>query len=46
MPSVNADEDWDLVNKEISAMLQDLESTLSGEMSISFVTRSLFSEEE
>lgn len=46
MPSVNADEDWDLVNREISDMLKDLKSTLSGEMFISFVTRSLFSEGE
>lgn len=45
MPSVNADEDWDVVNKDIAEMLKELVDSLSGSMSISFLTKSLFFKE-
>ena len=42
MPSVNADGDWDIVNREIQEMLDDFRASVGDGMKIHFVTESIF----
>ena len=42
MPSVNADNDWDVVNENIAEMLQDFRATDGKDVKVRFVTKSLF----
>ena len=46
MPSVNADNDWDVVNENIAEMLQDFRATDGKDAKLRFVTKSLFSRGE
>lgn len=43
LPSLNTDENWDNLNKEIKSMFQDFKEVTKNSIKISFVTKSIYS---